>query len=305
MVTKHMKNFPLLMRFSHLVTLAILFFCVNAGGDEASAQSKNPQAKSSDTLLLDDPSLYDNKPYQEELKQIESLQRAKDLDGLVHLADHIEQTWGNQADLKVYYGLMDQLTNELASDDFGDVPLQKQDELAQKYVLITLAHGNVPLDTRTKLLPRLIPEENIMLTKRPFMSSAWAQIRSTCAPQWLQTRQAVQNAVVPNYDMSSPIYMNNVGNSAELKDPKLAEARNKKSLEVSRKIQGRTEQLILRSLDNSFSPLAEKEVVFLYSHPPYNIQELQQFLNAYVDDPVIKQRILDQVAKNIAVASQK
>jgi len=102
MVTKHMKNFPLLMRFSHLVTLAILFFCVNAGGDEASAQSKNPQAKSSDTLLLDDPSLYDNKPYQEELKQIESLQRAKDLDGLVHLADHIEQTWGNQADLKVY-----------------------------------------------------------------------------------------------------------------------------------------------------------------------------------------------------------
>jgi hypothetical protein len=256
-------------------------------------------------LLLDDDSLYSNQPYQKEVKEIDRLGRAQDLKGLAQIADTIEQTWGHRADMRGYFALMDELTNVLRSYTFDNTDHFQQYELAQKYVLATLAHSDVPLDITARLLPRLIPEEELMLYKRPFSTAGWIQLRSARASLWLQTRQRLKQLVIPGYDLTSPIPMNNPINLQELKNPKYIAAREQEIQKNNKKLRGRNDQVLVRFQDNIFSPMAENEAVSYYSQAPYDMPELKRLLDTYVDDMATKQEILNQVAKNIAAASQK
>ena len=293
----------------HLGMLCLLAASFPAGvrGDAATAQN-NPQTAERNSkfyLLLDDDSLYSNQPYQTQIKQINSLGRAQDLKGLARLADSIEQTWGHKTDTRGYFALMDEVTSVLRSDDFGPNSFQEQYRLTQKYVLATLAHGNVPLDITSRLLPCLIPEEKLTLYKRPFSDADWAQMRRLRAPLWLQTRQRLKQLVIPDYDFTSPVFMGFPIDIQALTDTKRAEARSKEIQENDSKIRGRNTQSLIRFLDKLFSPMAENEMISYYSHSPYDLQELQRFLDTYVEDPAVKQRIVIQVARNMATGSQK
>jgi hypothetical protein len=287
--------------------LATVALASGALGDATITQSSSQAADRSSKfyLQLNDPYLDANQPYQTEVKEINHLGRAKDLKGLVRLADDIEQTWGRQADTRGYFALMDVLTGVLVSYNFGPRKFLEQDEFTQKYVMAELAHNNVPLDITARLLPRLIPEEQITLYRRPFNTSNWARLRSARAPLWLQTRQRLKQCVIPGYDFTSPVYINYPFDPEALKDPKQAAAHNKMIEDNNRKVQGRNDQSLVRLLDQSTSPAAEDEVISYYSHPPYDPQELKRLLDTYAVDAATRQRILDQVAKNIAAASQK
>lgn len=46
-------------------------------------------------------------------------------------------------------------------------------------------------------------------------------------------------------------------------------------------------------------------MVVYYSQAPYDTPKLKRLLDTYVDDAATRQRILDQVAKNITLASHK
>ena len=289
--------------------LATILLTSGVAGD-ATPDPKSSQAAdrtSNYYLLLEDESLYSNQPYQTEVQKIHHLGRAKDLTGLARLADDIEQTWGHQIDTRGYFALMDVVTSVLNSDNFGPdiASLYKQDELTQKYVLATLAHGTVPLDITATLLPRLIFEEELTLYKRPFSEADWAQLRKYRAPLWLQTRQRLKQSVIPDYDFTSPVYISFPFNPESLKDPKQAAAHNKAIEDNSRKMRGRNAQSLVRFQDKLFSPMAESEIVSYYSHPPYDPQELKRLLDTYVEDTATKQSILNQVAKNITTASEK
>lgn len=275
-------------------------------GDVTASHSTNQVADKNSKyyLLLEYSDLYSNQPYQAEIKEIGRLGQAQNLVGLAHLADNIEQTWGRQSDTQVYFALMDELTNVLRSHTFRPNTFQEQYLLTQKYVLATLAHRKVPLDVTARLLPRLIPEEELKLSKRPFDTVNWVQLRNARAPLWLQTRQRLKQLIVANYDLTSPILINNVTDTEELTNPTRAAARRKALKENNKKIQGRNDQMFVRFQDSLLSPTAESEIVTYYSQSPYDPQELKRLLDTYVGDTSTKQQILDQVAKNIA-ASQK
>ena len=51
--------------------------------------------------------------------------------------------------------------------------------------------------------------------------------------------------------------------------------------------------------------MAENEMIAYYSQAPYNMPELKHLLDTYVDEAATKQRIIDQVDKNIEAPSQK
>ncbi len=307
-----MKIFPLLCRIVPI--LMGIFILLSGALGEAKTVPNTKQTADRNSkfyLLLEDDSLYSNPPYQTEVKEIDRLGRAQDLKGLVRLADDIEQKWGHHADMRGYFALMDEVTNVFRSNEFGPKASQDQYLLTQKYVLETIAHDNVPLDITARLLPRLIPEEELILYKRPLSTSGWVKLRSTRAPLWLQTRQLLKQLVIPNYDFKGPTFLSAPPDLEELKYPDRPESRqkamqrNKAIRDNNQKLQERNDQLFVRFQDKIFSPMAEEEMIAYYSQAPYDLQELKQLLDKYVEDAAIKQRILDQVAKNSSTNSQK
>ena len=278
---------------------------VSASTHNQTTPSHQTADRNSDFFLLsnNNESLYSNKPYQEEIKRIDSLAQARNLTGLAKLADSIEQTWGHQTDTQPYFGLMDEMTNVLRSNTFASSTDFKQYKLAQKYVLLTLSHDKVPLDITANLLPRLIPEETLVFYKKPFDESGWANARSYRASLWLQTRQRLKQLVDPNYDFTSPVFINLPISVEALKDPEKDIPRLKAMQENSKKIRGRNDQLLARFQGKLVEPMAENEMIAYYSQAPYDTPELKRLLDTYVDDAATKQRILDQVAKNIASAT--
>ena len=269
----------------------------------ASASDETANRNSKFYLLFNDDKLSSDQAYQAEIKQIDKLGSTQDLAGLSKKADSIEQTWGHKTDTRGYFALMDELTNVLRSHTFASADFVKQYALAQKYVLATLAHANVPLDIQANLLPRLIPEEEIALYKRPFDTAGWVLLRSRRAPLWLQTRQILKHLVDPDYDFTSPTFVNFPFDLQQ--DPKRDAARRKEIQANNKKIRGRDDQLLVRFHDKIFSPMAENEMIAYYSQAPYNMPELKHLLDTYVEDAATKQRIMDEVDKNSEAASQK
>ena len=295
-----------------LSSVALIFFATLALAPVVLGDSPPQQNNKSTTdqkskyyLLLDDNSLYDNQLYQSQIKQIERLGQAHDLKGLTDLADMIEQTWGHQTDTRGYFALMDTVCSILRSYNFGPKNLYKQDEQTKKYVLLTLEHGNVPLDITSRLLPCLVPGEELMTYKRPFDATAWAQLRTARAPLWLETRQRLKELVIPGYDMHIQIVTGMPLDYDKLNDPVDLAERRKAIQERDRILRGRNTQTLMRFMDDLFSSSTEAEMLLYYSHAPYNTDELKRLLSTYAVDAGTQQRILDQVSKNIASAAQK
>ncbi|MGI4791448.1 MAG: hypothetical protein ACRYFS_21680 [Janthinobacterium lividum] len=286
------------------ILLAILFLATDVRADGAlftnNTQTSDPSSKF--FLLLEDDSLSSNQLYQAEIKQIDRLAQAQDLSGLVRIADRIEQTWGHKTDTRGYFALMDEVTDVLSSHTFAPMAFVKQYALTQKYVEATLAHSNVPLDITARFLPRLIPQEVLIACKRPFSEADWVQMRRTRTPLWLQTWQRLRQLVVPKYDFASPTFFNFPFDPEALQDPKQAEARRQAMEENSRKIEGRNIQLYVRFQEKLVSSMAENEVVTYYSRALYDLKELQSFLDLYVDDPATREKIVEQVARNMVEA---
>ncbi len=58
-------------------------------------------------------------------------------------------------------------------------------------------------------------------------------------------------------------------------------------------------QHILRNLDRDFSNYAQSYVVEAYSTPPYNWGELKYYLDTYVSDKDVANRLLNEVAEKM------
>jgi hypothetical protein len=261
--------------------------------------------KSKYYLLCVDDSFPDSKAYHSQVVQIQHLGAKKDIKGVAEFAERIEQTYGHQTDMRVYFALMDVVINTLESYDFGPGNIDKREELTQKYVLVLLAHRNVPLDMTSRLLVHLFTQEQTTLYKRPCPVTDWALIRSVRAPLWLQTRLRIKELIIPGYDMTSEIPIGWPTDYDRLKDPVYLADRAKDIRETNKKLRGRSTQAYVRSLDDTFSQTAESEVIFYYLQKPSATEELLRLLSTYVDDEATRQRILDQVSKSIVSAAQK
>ena len=84
-----------------------------------------------------------------------------------------------------------------------------------------------------------------------------------------------------------------------IKDPALR-ARYEAAIQKNRqRIERRTEQSRLHSWLKQFPNRAESYIIRAYSKAPFNLKELEQYLDKYIADSKTKTRIVNTVTKNI------
>jgi len=89
------------------------------------------------------------------------------------------------------------------------------------------------------------------------------------------------------------------GEAKHIKDPKLR-AEYEAAIEKNRqKAERYNKQYRLRKWLKRFPKRAERYIIQAYSRPPYNLEELKQFLDTYIADAKTRSRIINAVTKNI------
>jgi hypothetical protein len=247
--------------------------------------------------------------YKHALNQIKSLRKSlkpgpiNDLKSFEKFADEIQTMWSRKS--KEYYALlMLELCEPLSSGRFNE---ERQFALARKYALLGLAKPNqISLETELELTGHVITD---MVTPRAPKGQEWAQQRRKDVQIRLHAWKRLIDSIDPNWDLNERLRSPNaVGVDMGLpgavapeaiKDPKLR-AEYEAALQTNRdKIERYTKQSSLRKWLKKFKPRAERYIVRAYSKPPFNLQELRQYLDKYIADKKTKDKILDAVKKNM------
>jgi hypothetical protein len=212
-------------------------------------------------------------------QRIFELRKAKDLSGLVKLADEVEATWP-QKSIIYYAGLMIDICGDLSSADFNDdrqylflrkytkQALEKSDQMPieQEVVLVGFTHGDI------EYVLKLVKEEN------------WSNDRTERTKLWCHAWQRIENGIDKNYDVSEHV----------IPDHKLP------AKERQRLRQKDYEQRTLRRIYKEFSQAFERYSVYVYSKKPANTPELRYYLESCVQDAQLREVILTKVENNIA-----
>jgi hypothetical protein len=243
---------------------------------------------------------------QTERSRLDSLLRAKDLEGLIRAADEIERKWGNAGGQnygRLMLNVSDAIVNNFRSD--------QSFSLSQKYATEALAKAETfSLQLETQLLGFLARD----LASASGAKSEWIRERRTKTKLWLHAWQRLEKGINRNFDFSDRPMLNVMppqetglpsGAAPEaIKDPKLRAryeaviaANVKKGREYNR-------QFEFRYLDEIFPKRAAEYLARVYSEPPYDLAELRQYLAAsHLNQPAIK-NLLDEVAKRISQSQQ-
>jgi hypothetical protein len=262
------------------VILSIAFLLIPLPVLAASSSDKSdlPQLGGviiSPSLVAGNTEIYSDKSYQSELLHIQRLRDTKNLNGLVELANSVQRKWGTGNDLAIYYGLMEDITTAISSNDFGYNAIKRQNILAVKYVMITLNKGPVPVDIAIHLLPCLLPQIISLRVDGKVTDQQWSVFRKQYASLWLQSLELLKTRMLPNYDFTTPIAANAVSHERSI-------------------------QFLLRGILQQYKPYAVQLIVDLYTQKPSNTQELSALLNKYHADSDLIASIMAAVNKNTA-----
>ena len=117
------------------------------------------------------------------------------------------------------------------------------------------------------------------------------------------------DAIDPDWDPNETVYINvplppgvlgASGMSPEhIKDP-VRRAEYEVAIKKNRqRAEGQIQQRRLRTWLQRFPKRAESYIIEAYSRPPFNLEELQQYLDQYLADEKTRTRITDAVTQNI------
>jgi hypothetical protein len=283
-------------RFS--VTVVILSLCVtniSLGENLQSAESEKQQYKQ-DTAHIKD------------LKKTFTPGPTNDLEAYERFADEIQNKW-KQANKEWYGRLMLEICGPLSSGAFED---DQRYEVARKYALSVLAEPNtIPLTLELELTGHVV---TLMYTPNAPKGQDFAQRRKKDAEVRLHAWKRLVDAIDPNWDPNqAPLSPNAVGAlmglpsgiAPEGVDPKLR-AEYEAALERNRQeIQKHTEQYRLHDWLKRYPKRAEGNIVLAYSEPPFNLEELKEYVDRYIGDEETKARIVSAVKRNIEKETAK
>jgi len=246
--------------------------------------------------------------YEQHLQTIHTLREAKNIDGLTQVADEVEAKWGAISPHN-YASLMLEIVNSLSGYNLNDA---RQYTLAIRYAKQALQRADaLPLNSEIKLVRFLEggPEYDTGQMK----PEEWMQDRRERAKYWLHAWQRLNNEINRNFDFNNnrprlnllpPPGFGPAGIAPEaIKDP---QARAKYEADIAANDAKRLEfnmQWELHNLDKYFTSSAKRFLAEAYSRPPYNTDELRQYLDSYHVDENTKRELLNQVATNIAPKS--
>ncbi len=228
-----------------------------------------------------------------------------DLKEYEKFADEMQSKW-SQGNKEYYARLMLEICGPLSSGAFED---DRRYEVARKYALSALADVNdISVETEIELTGHVV---TLTPTRYSSAGKDFEKNRKEDVEVRFHAWKRLKDAIDPNWDPNEVLLSpNGVGAVMGLpsgiapegvKDPKLR-AEYEAALEKNRKqIERHTEQRRLSDLLQRIPRSAggEQHIIYLYSCPPFNIEELKECLNRYIDDEKTKARILDAVTKNI------
>jgi hypothetical protein len=253
--------------------------------------------------------------YKQDMERIKTVEKSfkagavNDLKEYEKFADEIQTKW-NRRNREYYARLMLEVCGPLSSGRFNE---ERQYALARKYALLALAEPNkIPLVTELELTGHVLTD---MVTPRALKGQEWAQQRKEDVHvrlhAWKRLVDAIDPKWDPNEEVGSPnavaVSMGFPGaiEPESIKDPNLRTAYETAIERNKQKIQKYTEQRRLRDWLNRFPKRAEEYIIQAYSKPPFDVEELKQYLDKYIADRKTKARILDSVTKNMQEQAEK
>lgn len=235
--------------------------------------------------------------------------RVNDLKEYEKFAGGIQSKWSPR-NKEHYARLMLEVCGPLSSGRFNE---KRQFVIARKYALLGLKDANeIPLTLELELIRHVRSD---MVTPRAPKGQKWEQLRKKDVQKRLHAWKRVIDAIDPNWDPNDTPFINVPpppgaggeagGDPRYIRDPKLR-AEYEAAIEKNRqKAQKNSEQRRLRDWLKWFRPKVEKYIVRAYSKPPFNSEELKQYLKDYIADEKTKARIVNTVTKNMGKQTKK
>lgn len=247
--------------------------------------------------------------YNKAMAHIKAMRDSIDSGQIVKLEDYekftdeILKKW-SQRNKEKYSRLILQICGPLRSGQFSD---DRQYDVARKYALSILGEPNeIPVIMELELtgyvvtlthLPNPPKGEDFAQRRKKEVDihlHAWKRLIDSIDPKWDPCDLPLLN-VSPPPSSGLPS-----GVSPEaIKDPKIR-AEYENAIEKNRqKAERHLEQYTLRKWLNRFPKRAEIYIVDAHSKPPFNLEELKQYLDKYKINEKTKTRIIETVTKNI------
>jgi hypothetical protein len=260
------------------------------------------------------PSEAEKHEYQQDRERIETMRKSftgpiKDLKSLEIFGDEIQAKW-SQKNKEYYAKLMLAICGPISSWHFNQ---EGKHVLARKYALSVLSDPNkIPLETELELIGHVMTD---MVTPRAPKGQEWAQVRKKDVEVRFHAWKRLLDTIDPNWDPNEELWSPNAvgafmglpsGIAPEgVKDPKLR-AEYEAALQKNRdKIERHSAQRRLHDWLKRFPKRAEEYIIQAYSKPPFDVEELKQYLDKYIADTKTKARILDAVTKNMEKETRK
>jgi hypothetical protein len=262
------------------------------------------------------PSEAETHEYKQDMARIKSVRKSfkpaqvNNLEEYEKFADEIQKKW-SQRNKEYNARLILEICGPLSSGTFAD---DRRHDVARKYALSVLSEPNeIPLEVELDLTGHVMTET---VTPRAPKGQDWAQRRKKDVEIRLHAWKRLIDSIDPNWDPNEVLLSPNaVGTGMGLpsgsiapesiKDPKLR-AEYEAALQKNREqIERYTKQYRLHDWLKGFPKKAEGYIVQAYSKPPFNLEQLKQYLEKYLTDTKTKTRILDAVTKNMQEQAEK
>jgi len=252
----------------------------------------------------------ENQQYKQERTRIKALSESfkpgpvNDLKEYEKFADEILKKWKSK-DPEHYAKLMLEICRPITSGRFNT---DSRFNIARKYALLALSDPNkITLETELELIGHVktpmfgppAPKNHEWMERRQkdveIRLHAWKRLIDVIDPNW-DPNQVLLSPNAVGADMGIP----GGGMAPEsVKDPKLR-AEYEAALQKNRdQIERYTKQYRLRDWLNRFPKRAEEYIIRAYSKPPFDVEQLKQYLDKYIADTKTKVRILDAVRLNM------
>lgn len=254
--------------------------------------------------------------YKQERARIKALRKSfkpglvNDLKEYEKFANEIQNKW-NKKSKENYARLMLEVCGPLNSRYFNDD--RRKAHLAREYALSVLETPDaIPLEIELKLTGYVMSD---MCTPYAPKGEDLAQRRKKDVQIRVHAWKRLLDAIDPNWDPNDKPFRNVApptetglrhGTSPKVIKNQEMRAIYEKAIERNRLKSVRyLEQSRLRDWLKRFPKRAEAYIIQAYSKPPFNLEELKQYLEKYIADRKTRARIIDTVTKNMEKQTQK
>lgn len=264
---------------------------------------------------ISEPSEAEKHEYQQDRERIETMRKSfrpgptNDIKTFEKFADEIQSKW-EAKDPEHYAKLMLEICGPITSGRFNT---DDRFSIARKYALLALSDPNkITLETELKLVGHVktpmfgphAPKDLELADQRKkdveVRLHAWKRLIDATDPTWDPNDLPLLNVPLP----SGAEGMTGMS-PKDINDPALR-AKYEADIEKNKqKAEKYGEQYRLRSWLKRFPKRAEEYIIQAYSKPPFDVEELKQYLDKYILDTKTKARILDTVTKNIEKETRK